>query len=63
MQCLPEDTNADGRAAYLSLDAENEMWADALAAAPGRSPENAAAVKNLFDIAFTSKTLEEIYLR
>lgn len=60
---VPEDTNADGRAVYLPLGASDEIWADALEAAPDRAPENADVVKNKFDIAFTSKTLEKIYMR
>lgn len=60
---VPQDTNADGRAVYLPLEEDDEVWADALLDAPVRSAESADAVELHFGIDCTTKTLEEIYLK
>lgn len=59
---VPEDTNADGRAVYLSLDETDDVWADALRAAVCRSSDCVSLVKERFGINKTVKMLEEIYL-
>ncbi len=60
---VPEDTNADGRSAYLPLAESDAVWADKVQSAPARSQESSRAVKDLFDIAVTVKKLQAIYLR
>lgn len=60
---VPYDTNADGRAAYLPLEAEDEIWADAVASVPIREFLSTDKVKQLFGIEATAKELQEIYLR
>ena len=59
---VPEDTNADGRAVYISLEETDDTWADALKAAARRSPDYAGTVDEHFGINKTVKMLEEIYL-
>lgn len=60
---VPEDTNADGRAVYLPLDAPDEDWAEAVLNAPGRSQDSAGLefLRNHYDDAAVAKKLCEIY--
>ena len=62
---VPEDTNADGRAVYLPLDAPDEDWAEAVINASERSPEPARLefLRNNYDDAAVAKKLCEIYCR
>lgn len=62
---VPEDTNADGRAVYLPLDAPDEDWAKAVINAPERSPEPARLefLRNNYDDAAVAKKLCKIYCR
>lgn len=58
---VPQDTNADGRAVYLPLSADDGVWAKALLSAPERSMSGAAAVKQRFDASATASGLQKIY--
>lgn len=60
---VPEDTNADGRAVYLPLEADDAAWAEAVLSAPGRTEDGLRSVKRRFDIADTADRLSAIYLR
>ena len=60
---VPEDTNADGRAVYLSLDASDEEWVEVVLNADGRTQESADRVVESFGIDNTTSMLENVYLR
>ena len=60
---VPQDTNADGRAVYLPLSADDGAWAKALLSAPERCLASGAAVKQRFDVSATAELMTEIYLR
>ena len=59
---VPEDTNADGRAVYMPLDATDEEWAEAVLKAPYRRPENYTMIEAQFGVDATVAPLEEIYI-
>lgn len=58
---VPKDTNADGRAVYLSLDEADEKWADAIENAPLRSSNKVKNVIACFGVENSVKNLEEMY--
>ena len=59
---VPEDTNADGRAVYLPLNASDGEWADAVLNAEERKSRSAAKVNAIFGIENTTDMLEKCYL-
>lgn len=62
---VPEDTNADGRAVYLPLEEEDEVWAKAVIYAPGRDLNQTVSgrVKKNFDIMSVSECLSKLYFK
>ena len=60
---VPEETNADGRAVYLPLDAGDAAWADAVLRGERSAPEDALArVRRVFDVRAVSAQLTKLYL-
>ena len=60
---VPEETNADGRAVYLPLDAGDAAWADAVLRGERSAPEIALArVRRVFDVRAVSAQLMKLYL-
>ena len=60
---VPQDTNADGRAVYLPLSADDGIWAKALLSAPERLASGVIKVRKAFGIELTVDKLNRIYLR
>lgn len=58
---VPEDTNADGRCVYISLEDPDCKWADTVLSAPERTTAFFDVIKSRFDVISTTDTLNRIY--
>ena len=58
---VPRETNADGRAVYLPLEAEDSVWAGKILEAPERSELSLGEVREKFGADATARILTGIY--
>ena len=60
---VPRDVDVTGRAAFVSLEAPAETWAEAVLSAPARETDGRSAetVKALYDIQSVAQTLCKLY--
>lgn len=58
---VPEETNEDGRAVYLPLNAEDSAWADAVLRAPTRNTSAFRQICEKYSASHVAEVIEQVY--